>query len=84
MTHANATPAAGYIGDASVAVEPNITPAKLTWSNEELVEYFTSGFTPEFDSAGGHMAYVVENLSKLPESDRAAIAAYLKKVPAVE
>jgi len=63
---------------------PNITPAKLTWSTEEIVEYLTSGFTPEFDSAGGHMAYVVENMSKLPESDRAAIAAYLKKVPSVE
>jgi mono/diheme cytochrome c family protein len=63
---------------------PNITPGKLTWTGEELVEYFTSGFTPEFDSAGGHMAYVVENLAQLPESDRAAIAAYLKKVPAVE
>jgi mono/diheme cytochrome c family protein len=63
---------------------PNITPGKLTWSNEELVEYFTSGFTPEFDSAGGHMAYVVENLSKLPESDRASIATYLKKVASVE
>lgn len=63
---------------------PNITPAKLDWSTDDLVEYFTSGFTPDFDSAGGHMAYVVENLSKLPQTDRAAIAAYLKKVPAVE
>ena len=63
---------------------PNITPGKLTWSNEDLVQYFTTGFTPEFDSAGGHMAYVIENLAMLPESDRAAIAAYLKKVPAVE
>lgn len=62
---------------------PNITPAKLDWSEVDLVEYFTSGFTPEFDSAGGEMAEVVENLSKLPQSDRAAIAAYLKSVPAV-
>ena len=30
------------------------------------------------------MAYVVENMSKLPASDRAALAAYLKKVPAVQ
>jgi len=63
---------------------PNITPAKMTWSEAQLVEYFTSGFTPEFDSVGGHMAYVVDNLAHLPESDRAAIAAYLKKVPASE
>ena len=48
------------------------------------MEYLTSGFTPEFDSVGGHMAHVVENMSQLPESDRQAIAAYLKIVPAVE
>ena len=63
---------------------PNITPGKLTWSNADLVQYFTTGFTPEFDSAGSHMALVVENLAMLPESDRAAIAAYLKKVAPVE
>ncbi len=60
---------------------PDLTPPKLSWSKDDLVEYFTSGFTPEFDSAGGHMAYVVENLSRLPESDRAAIAAYVKQLP---
>lgn len=63
---------------------PNITPAKLSWSESDLVEYFTSGFTPEYDSVGGSMAAVVENLAKLPESDRAAIAAYLKALPAAE
>lgn len=63
---------------------PNITPAALTWSEDEIVEYLTSGFTPDYDSAGGHMAYVVENMSKLPESDRRAVAAYLKRVPPVK
>lgn len=63
---------------------PNITPAKLTWSQDEIVEYLTSGFTPEYDSVGGHMAHVVENLSRLPASDRAAVAAYLQRVPAAE
>jgi mono/diheme cytochrome c family protein len=62
---------------------PNITPAKLTWSSKDVVEYLTSGFTPEFDSVGGHMAHVVENMAKLPESDRQAVAAYLALVPAV-
>ena len=56
---------------------PNITPAKLTWSADEVVEYLTSGFTPEYDSVGGHMAHVVENMAKLPDSDRAAVAAYV-------
>ncbi|WP_413872400.1 c-type cytochrome [Albidovulum sp.] len=63
---------------------PNITPAKLDWSAADVVEYLTSGFTPDFDSAGGHMALVVENTAHLPESDRAAIAAYLKRVAPVE
>lgn len=63
---------------------PNITPAKLTWSEDEIVEYLTSGFTPEYDSVGGHMAHVVENMARLPEEDRRAVAAYLKKVPPVE
>jgi mono/diheme cytochrome c family protein len=63
---------------------PNITPAKLSWSEDEIVEYLTSGFTPEYDSVGGHMAHVVENMAQLPESDRRAIAAYLKIVSSVE
>jgi mono/diheme cytochrome c family protein len=63
---------------------PNISPGKLDWSEPDLVEYFTSGFTPDYDSAGGEMAEVVQNLSKLPVEDRRAIAAYLKAVPAVE
>jgi mono/diheme cytochrome c family protein len=63
---------------------PNITPAKLAWSEAEIVEYLTSGFTPEYDSAGGHMAHVVENMAKLPETDRQAVAAYLKRVKPAE
>jgi len=63
---------------------PNITPAKLSWSTGEIVSYLTTGFTPEFDSVGGHMAHVVENMAKLPDSDRQAVAAYLKKVAPAE
>lgn len=63
---------------------PNITPAALDWSEADLVEYFTSGFTPDYDSAGGEMAEVISNLAQLPERDRAAIAAYLKAIPAVK
>nr|WP_104070278.1 cytochrome c [Albidovulum inexpectatum] len=62
---------------------PNITPGALDWSQADIVEYLTSGFTPDYDSAGGHMALVVQNTAHLPESDRAAIAAYLKRVPPV-
>ena len=52
---------------------PNITPTKLTWDTEEIVEYLASGFTPDFDVAGGHMADVVENTSKLTEEDLSLI-----------
>lgn len=62
---------------------PNITPGRLTWSESEIVEYLTTGFTPEFDSVGGHMAHVVDNMAKLPDADRQAVAAYVKAVPAV-
>lgn len=63
---------------------PNITPSDLEWTDGEIVEYLTSGFTPDYDSAGGHMALVVANYAKLPIADRQAVAAYLKKVPSVE
>lgn len=63
---------------------PNITPGQLTWSRGEVVLYLTSGFTPDFDSAGGHMAHVVENLARLPASDREAVAAYLARLPAID
>ncbi|WP_226780874.1 cytochrome c [Oceaniglobus trochenteri] len=59
---------------------PNITPGALDWSEAEIVEYLTSGFTPEFDTAGGHMVAVIEKLSKLPQGDRESIAMYLKAV----
>lgn len=62
---------------------PDITPGGLDWSEDDLVYYFTSGMTPEYDTAGGEMVEVIRNLAELPESDRQAVAAYLQKVPAV-
>lgn len=65
---------------------PNITPAGTiaSWSEDDLVAYFESGFTPEFDSVGGSMVDVQRNLSRLPSDDLRAIAAYLKAVPPLE
>ncbi|WP_149587059.1 cytochrome c [Tabrizicola flagellatus] len=63
---------------------PNITPGKLGWSAGDIVQYLTTGFTPDYDSVGGHMAHVVENMARLPESDRVAVAEYLLAVPNVE
>lgn len=59
---------------------PNITPHETgigSWSQAELVELLTSGFTPEFDVIGGSMAHVVDNTGRLPQEDREAMAAYL-------
>lgn len=47
------------------------------WSAEDIENYLFSGFTPEFDVAGGSMADVVVQMAQLPAEDRAAIAAYL-------
>lgn len=60
---------------------PGIAPDQLDWSAQDIAIYLETGFTPDYDSAGGHMAHVVENFARLPESDRLAVAAYLKKVP---
>ena len=74
----------GAKNPAGKGIIPNITPAKLNWSEEEIVEYLTSGFTPDFDVAGGHMVDVIKNTSRLKEEDRLAIAKYLKAIPGVK
>lgn len=62
---------------------PNITPHEqgLQWSETEIVDALKTGFTPEFDTLGGPMAAVVADISKLPDEDVRAIAAYLKAIP---
>ncbi|MBZ8133122.1 cytochrome c [Afifella sp. IM 167] len=63
---------------------PNITPSEEglgAWSEADIAYFFESGFTPDFDSVGGSMVAVQEELAKLQPGDREAIAAYLKAVP---
>ncbi len=68
--------AGGFIpGEGKV---PAITPDQLEWSTQDIAYYLETGFTPEFDSAGGAMTHVVENFGRLSGEDRAAVAAYLK------
>ncbi len=76
----------GLETDQWLGGRPNITAGGdiASWSEEDIAYYLESGFTPDFDSAGGRMAAVIRNLAQLPEEDRAAIAAYLKAIPAVE
>ena len=66
---------------------PNITPHKnglSDWSESDIEYYLESGFTPNFDTVGGSMVKVQENMAKLSAGDRAAIAAYLKSIPPLE
>lgn len=60
---------------------PALTPDRLSWSAADIAYFLETGFTPDFDSAGGEMAKVVTSLSHLPPPDRAAIAAYVKALP---
>lgn len=62
----NITGGAGGIGD---------------WSTADIVYFFETGFLPDFDSVGGSMVAVQENLAMIAGEDREAIAAYLKAVP---
>ena len=66
---------------------PNITPAgknTAEWSANDIHYYLESGFTPDFDTVGGTMVAVQENMAMLAGDDLAAIAAYLKAIPAHE
>jgi len=63
---------------------PNITPGAKeisAWSQDDIEYYLESGLTPDYDTVGGSMVEVQENMARLPEDDRAAIAAYLKAIP---
>ena len=60
---------------------PSLRPDDLQWSGFDISAYLTTGFTPEFDTAGGEMTDVIKNLAKLPDSDIDAIAAYLLALP---
>jgi mono/diheme cytochrome c family protein len=65
---------------------PNITPHQkglADWDENDIEYYLESGFTPDFDTVGGSMVKVQENMARLSATDRAAIALYLKSIPAL-
>lgn len=66
-------------GDGTI---PPLTPDAFDWSETDIAYYLESGFTPDYDSVGGHMVAVVNNFAELAEEDRAAVAAYVKALPA--
>ena len=58
---------------------PNITAAGLAdWSESDVADALSTGFTPSGDTLGGAMAAMVRNLAQAPAADLAAIAHYLK------
>jgi mono/diheme cytochrome c family protein len=71
---------------------PNITPTglkhwskeNLAWSEKDIASFLDDGMNPAGDYAGGSMAEVIRNTSQLEPADRAAIAAYIASLPAVE
>lgn len=75
---------AGAIAAEGDGIVPNITSGEGgigSWSQDDIVNYLETGFTPEFDSVGGTMVEVQRNMARLTDEDRQAIAAYLKAIP---
>ena len=64
---------------------PNITSGEggiSDWTAEDIAAALETGFKPDFDSFGGSMVEVQENMAHLTPEDRLAIGMYLKEVPA--
>ena len=66
---------------------PNITPDPETgiggWTAGDLTYLLLTGMTPTGDFVGGEMSEVIAGTSKLADTDRAAIAAYLMNLDPV-
>ncbi len=74
---------AGGIDPEGTGFVPNITAQRLSqWSENDIAAMLKSGQTPDHGTVGSSMADVVSNLAALPESDRRAIAHYVKTLPA--
>jgi fructose 5-dehydrogenase cytochrome subunit len=69
-------------------LSPNLTPDLVTglgeWTEQDLIDYLGQGHAANLVQAAGPMADVVQHsTSHLEEDDLAAMAAYLKFIPAV-
>ncbi|HEX3990667.1 MAG TPA: cytochrome c [Acetobacteraceae bacterium] len=74
---------AGGEDPEGVGFVPNITPTRIgAWKEEDIAEMLKSGNTPDQGRVGASMSDVVTNTAMLPQSDRDAIAAYIKSLPA--
>ena len=63
---------------------PNITPDPESgigkWSEGDIIALLKDGQMPDFDFVGGAMAEIVRNTSRFDDSDRRAIATYLRSL----
>ena len=72
----------GGVNPAGVGLIPDIVDTTKDWSLQDIEEYLLSGFTPDFDTAGGSMVEVIESTKLLTLEDRNAIAKYIKGLSA--
>jgi mono/diheme cytochrome c family protein len=73
---------AGGVDPQGTGFVPNITQQDLgKWSEQDIATMLKSGDTPDHGRVGSSMADVVTNTATLPDSDREAIARYIKALP---
>jgi mono/diheme cytochrome c family protein len=74
--------AANFEGEGWV---PNITPKGLgDWSESDIAYMLKTGMKPDGDAVGSSMDAVIGNTGQLSDADRAAMAVYLKSLPAID
>jgi mono/diheme cytochrome c family protein len=74
---------AGGPDPEGVGFVPNITPERPgSWSERDIAAMLKTGQTPGHGRVGSSMLGVVTNTAMLPQTDRDAIAAYIKSLPA--
>jgi len=75
---------AGGIDPQGTGFVPNITQQRLrSWGEADIATMLKTGETPNHGRVGSSMADVVTNSAMLPDSDRQAIARYVKALPAI-
>jgi len=78
---------AGAVNGPDGDTVPNITPDKETgigaWAVDDYDSLLSMGMLPDGDFVGGSMGEAIENTEGLTNTDRTAIAVYLKSIPAI-
>lgn len=75
---------AGGVDPQGTGFVPNITQDRLHgWTEDDIATMLKTAETPAHGRVGSSMADVVTNTAMLPESDRLAIARYIKTLPPI-